>query len=111
MGNITQYSYTLPDGSNAGGVGALFDPTETRYPTFTQSQRYDPLERPTSQTLLNPNSLQTVTAWLEPSLAQAEPETHYQFERLGYFVTDKKDHSASHPVFNRVTGLKDSWGK
>ena len=62
-------------------------------------------------TVLNPNSLQTVTAWLEPSLAQAEPETHYQFERLGYFVTDKKDHSASHPVFNRVTGLKDSWGK
>ena len=59
LGNITQYSYALPNGSNAGGVGALFDPTETRYPTFTQQQRYDSLERPTSQTLLNPNSLGT----------------------------------------------------
>jgi glutaminyl-tRNA synthetase len=62
---------------------------------------------------LNPNSLQTVNAYVEPSLAQAKPDDKFQFERYGYFVADRVDHVASggKPVFNRVTGLKDSWGK
>jgi glutaminyl-tRNA synthetase len=34
-----------------------------------------------------------------------------QFERHGYFVTDRIDHQAQAPVFNRVTGLKDTWTK
>jgi glutaminyl-tRNA synthetase len=60
---------------------------------------------------LNPDSLKTVTAYVEPSLAQCAPDDKFQFERHGYFVADRKDHSAGKPVFNRVTGLKDSWGK
>ena len=60
---------------------------------------------------LNPNSLKVVTAYVEPSLAAAKPDEKFQFERFGYFVADRKDHTASNPVFNRVTGLKDSWGK
>lgn len=60
---------------------------------------------------LNPNSLKVVTAYVEPSLAQARPDDKFQFERHGYFVADRKDHVAGKPVFNRVTGLKDSWGK
>ena len=60
---------------------------------------------------LNPNSLQTITAYVEPSLAQAKPDDKFQFERHGYFVADRVDHSAGKTVFNRVTGLKDSWGK
>jgi len=49
---------------------------------------------------------------VEPSLAQAQPEQKFQFERFGYFVADRLDHVAgTKPVFNRVTGLKDSWGK
>jgi glutaminyl-tRNA synthetase len=61
---------------------------------------------------LNPESLQTVNAYVEPSLAQAKPNDKFQFERYGYFVADRVDHVAgSMPVFNRVTGLKDSWGK
>ncbi|QKO22407.1 glutamine--tRNA ligase [Rhodoferax sp. BAB1] len=60
---------------------------------------------------LNPDSLKTVTAYVEPSLAQAAADDKFQFERHGYFVADRKDHQAGMPVFNRVTGLKDSWGK
>ena len=61
--------------------------------------------------VLNPNSLKTVQAWVEPSAAQANAEQHFQFERLGYFVTDRLEHQAGQPVFNRITGMKDSWGK
>jgi len=60
---------------------------------------------------LNPNSLKVVTAYVEPSLASALPDQKFQFERHGYFVADRVDHAAGKPVFNRVTGLKDSWGK
>jgi glutaminyl-tRNA synthetase len=61
---------------------------------------------------LNPNSLNIVTAYVEPSLANALPDQTFQFERFGYFVADRVDHvQGTKPVFNRVTGLKDSWGK
>ena len=60
---------------------------------------------------LNPNSLKVVTAYVEPSLAAAKPDEKFQFERFGYFVADRVDHAAGRPVFNRVAGLKDSWGK
>src|SRR5574343_2006378 len=59
---------------------------------------------------LNPNSLKVVTAYVEPSLAQAQPDQKFQFERIGYFVADRKDHVAgTKPVFNLAVGLKDSW--
>jgi len=61
---------------------------------------------------LNPESLKVVTAYVEPSLAVAQPDEKFQFERLGYFVADRLDHGVGgKPVFNRVTGLKDSWSK
>lgn len=60
---------------------------------------------------LNPNSLSVVTAYVEPSLASATAGQRFQFERHGYFVTDLADHSAGKAVFNRVTGMKDSWAK
>ena len=60
---------------------------------------------------LNPASLVTVDAALvEPAAAAAAPETRFQFERLGYFVTDRHDHDPAAPVFNEVIGLRDSWG-
>ncbi|NIA54767.1 glutamine--tRNA ligase/YqeY domain fusion protein [Massilia sp. TW-1] len=61
--------------------------------------------------VLNPNALETVTAYLEPGLAQAAPDQRFQFERHGYFVADRVDSAPDKPVFNRVTTLKDSWGK
>ena len=61
---------------------------------------------------LNPDSLKVVTAYVEPSLAAAKPDQKFQFERHGYFVADRADHGVGGKVvFNRVTGLKDSWGK
>ena len=61
---------------------------------------------------LNPDSLKVVTAYVEPSLAAAKPDQKFQFERHGYFVADRADHGVGgRVVFNRVTGLKDSWGR
>ncbi len=60
---------------------------------------------------LNPDSLKVVTGYVEPSLANAEPDQKFQFERHGYFVADRQDHVKGQPVFNRAVGLKDSWGK
>ncbi|ENV48346.1 glutamine-tRNA ligase [Acinetobacter brisouii CIP 110357] len=58
---------------------------------------------------LNPNSLTVLQAVIEPALAQANPEDRFQFEREGYFVADRYDHSAEKPVFNRILDLKDSF--
>ena len=60
---------------------------------------------------LNPNSLKTVQAVVEPALARALPDDKFQFERHGYFVADRVDHRAEQPVFNLAVSLKDSWGK
>lgn len=61
--------------------------------------------------VLNPNSKKVVTGYLEPSLANAKPDDKFQFERHGYFVADRKDHSAGKAVINKIVGLKDSWGR
>jgi glutaminyl-tRNA synthetase len=60
---------------------------------------------------LNPASRAVVQAWLEPSTAALGHDVRVQFERHGYFVPDRVDHRADAPVFNRITGLKDSRGK
>ena len=61
---------------------------------------------------LNPDSLHTLQdVRIEAGLARLAPEERVQFERQGYFVTDRYDHSAEHPVFNKIVGLKDSWAK
>jgi glutaminyl-tRNA synthetase len=60
---------------------------------------------------LNPQSRQVMAAFVEPSLAAVEAGHHVQFERHGWFVSDRVDHAPGRPVFNRVTGLKDTRGK
>ena len=62
-------------------------------------------------TAINPHSIRTVTAYLEPGTAAARAEDRLQFERHGYFVADRHDHRAGAMVFNRTTTLKDGWGK
>lgn len=60
---------------------------------------------------LNPDSLAIHhKAAIEPTLANVEPGLHFQFFRIGYFVTDP-DTRPGYPVFNKVVSLKDSWGK
>jgi len=60
---------------------------------------------------LNPESLTTVNAKLEPSLADLAMGEAVQFERLGYFCADAVDHSSAAPVLNRIITLRDSWAK
>jgi glutaminyl-tRNA synthetase len=61
--------------------------------------------------VLNPDSLETVEAMLEPSLADLGLGEAVQFERLGYFCLDSADDSPATRVFNRVVTLRDSWAK
>lgn len=59
---------------------------------------------------VNPDSLNVVSdALIEPSIALVAPETVLQFEREGYFVADRYDHSEAAPVFNMTIGLRDTW--
>ena len=58
---------------------------------------------------INPNSLTIQYGWVEMSLVNAKPEQSFQFEREGYFVADRYDHTTDNPVFNLTIGLKDTW--
>lgn len=59
---------------------------------------------------INEDSLSVIEdAWIEPSLINAAPEQIFQFEREGYFVADKVEHSEVTPVFNKTIGLRDTW--
>ncbi len=60
---------------------------------------------------INPNSVTTITAVIEPALATLPPGTRVQFERNGYFCIDEKDSKPGEPVFNRIVTLRDSWAK
>ena len=62
------------------------------------------------KSVLNPHSLEVITAKLELSLKNAKPELRYQFERLAYFALDK-DSTPGKLVFNRTITLKDTWAK
>jgi glutaminyl-tRNA synthetase len=62
------------------------------------------------KSVLNPHSLEVVTAKCEPSLKDAKPELRYQFERLAYFALDK-DSTPGKLVLNRTITLKDAWTK
>ena len=71
----------------------------------------EPAAEPDFLKVVNPKSLEIVTARLEPSLASAALEDRFQFERLGYFALDPKDSTPGKPVFNRSISLKDTWAK
>ena len=59
---------------------------------------------------INPNSLESITGYLEPSFADAKAGERFQFQRLGYFCIDP-DSTAKKLVFNRTVGLRDTWAK
>ena len=60
---------------------------------------------------LTPDSKTVLSSYVEPAAAAAARDDKFQFERNGYFVADREDHTAEKPVFNLAVGLKDSWGK
>lgn len=59
---------------------------------------------------INPNSLQVIKGFLEPSLKNIQPGERVQFQRLGYFCVDP-DTTKRKVVFNRTVGLRDTWAK
>ena len=58
---------------------------------------------------LNPNSLTTVTAYVEPELMKAKGYDSFQFVRNGFFCADIHDSKEGQPVFNRIVSLKSSF--
>ncbi|MBW2100735.1 MAG: glutamine--tRNA ligase/YqeY domain fusion protein [Deltaproteobacteria bacterium] len=79
---------------------------------FVKENPGDEKEGNDFRTSLNPNSLETLTTCrVEPSLADAAPESRYQFERIGYFCVDSVDSSHESLVFNRTVTLRDTWAK
>ena len=59
---------------------------------------------------INPNSLEIITGYLEPSMKEAKAGERFQFQRLGYFCVDP-DTTADKLVFNKTVGLRDTWAK
>ncbi|MCP4600164.1 MAG: glutamine--tRNA ligase/YqeY domain fusion protein [Proteobacteria bacterium] len=81
-------------------------------PLFTSANPDDEKDGPDFKEHLNPDSLQTLfSCRVEPGLADAQPGSICQFERLGYFCVDTKDSSPGAPVFNRTVTLRDAWAK
>ncbi|PNV83507.1 MAG: glutamine--tRNA ligase [Sulfurimonas sp.] len=69
-------------------------------------------ENPQSIEDLNPDSLKIIkNALIEPAVITEKPDVRFQFEREGYFYADPIDYTDANPVFNKIVGLKDSWGK
>jgi glutaminyl-tRNA synthetase len=61
---------------------------------------------------INPDSLKVIeNALIEPAVINERPDERFQFEREGYFYADPIDYSDETPVFNKIVGLKDSYGK
>lgn len=72
----------------------------------------DPNQEEDFMAFLNPNSLEVVKrARVEPSLKDARPGDHFQFERIGYFNLDPVEGGRGRLVFNRTVPLRDTWGK
>jgi glutaminyl-tRNA synthetase len=78
---------------------------------FEKADPDNPRDEADFKTYINPNSLITLeNCRVEPALADAEPGSRYQFERLGYFCVDP-DSSSERLVFNRTVTLRDTWAK
>lgn len=87
-------------------------PVEVRlYEQLFVEKEPDNVEGHDFKEFINPNSLQIITAYVEPIIKTAKAEDRFQFERVGYFVADRYDFRPDKPVFNKTVGLKDTWKK
>jgi len=78
---------------------------------FTTADPDDTSDGKTYADHINGSAKRVVQAWIEPAAAAAQREHGLQFERLGYFVADLRDHADAKPVFNRTVTLRDSYAK
>ena len=101
------------DGVKAKGVIHWVDATTGMSAEIRSYDRLfnveDPSKADNMDDVINPTSLVVGQAIVEASLASADPEDRFQFEREGYFVADRFDHAGEKLVFNRVIGLRDTW--
>ena len=109
---------TTPDGRKVRGTihwvsaAHALNATVRLYDRLFSDPDPRPGETDDDRSLLNPDSLRTVTdCKVEPGLADAEPGVNYQFERLGYFCVDAVETQPNGPVFNRTIALRDTWAK
>jgi len=121
-GNITEIKaeYYPDSKSGAKDTSGIKVKSAIQWVSAAEAKRveirlYDRLyknEAPQGVEDLNPNSLQIIkNAFIEPAVITEKPDERFQFERQGYFYADPVDYSDENPVFNKIVGLKDSWGK
>lgn len=120
-GNITEikakYYPDSKSGSDTSGikVKSAIQWVSAKQAIKSEVRVYDRLyanEAPESLEDLNPNSLTIIKeALVEPAVVTEKPDERFQFERQGYFYADPIDYTDEKPVFNKIVGLKDSWGK
>ncbi len=124
-GNVTELRCTYdpatrggdaPDGRKVKGTlhwvsaGQAYDAEVRLYSHLFTAE--NPNEGPDFTEHLNPDSVEVLAGCkLEPGLREAEPESRYQFERIGYFSVDSRDSAPGRPVFNRIVTLRDTWAK
>jgi len=124
---IVELRCTLDPDTRPGGPGAerkvkgTIHWVSARHAVATEVRLYDRLfnvpdpdddsDGRTYRDHLNPDSRRVVRGWLEPAAVDVAPETRFQFERLGFFVADRHDHSPGRPVFNRTVTLRDTWAR
>ncbi|MBF2707265.1 glutamine--tRNA ligase/YqeY domain fusion protein [Flavobacterium soyangense] len=124
-GNITEIHVTYYEDSRSGSgseasqkkVAGTLHWVSIKHAIEAEVRLYDRLfidESPDSHKeknfldFMNPNSLQIVKGFVEPSLSDVKSDEKFQFQRLGYFNVDKNS-TASKLVFNKTVGLKDAW--
>jgi glutaminyl-tRNA synthetase len=124
-GNITEVYCTYDEATRSGGpeanrkVKGTLHWVSARHAVEAEVRLYDRLfndpdpaghkdKKPVD--FLNSDSLKVITGYVEPSLKEAKPLDHFQFQRLGYFNVDP-DTTADKLVFNRTVTLRDNWSK
>lgn len=120
-GNIVEikaeYHSDSKSGSDSSGikVKSAIQWVSAKEAKTVEVRLYDRLfkdESPEGLEDINPDSLKVIkNALVEPAVITDKPDVRFQFERQGYFYADPIDYTDEKPVFNKIVGLKDSWGK
>ncbi|MGP5209260.1 glutamine--tRNA ligase/YqeY domain fusion protein [Psychrobacter alimentarius] len=120
-GNVVELKATIdpatlgnnPEGRKVKGVIHWVSASQGVPATVRMYEQLFSAEDPSSVSdlhqALNPNSLTELQTVVEPSLANADAGTRFQFEREGYFISDAVEHTSDKPVFNQIVSLRDSY--
>lgn len=126
-GNITEIHCTYDPKSKSGSgteeskrkVKGTLHWVSAKHALETEIRLYDRLfsvENPDGDKekdfmeFINPESLEVITGYVEPSLKSVGIQDKFQFQRIGYFCVDKESEPGK-PIFNRTVTLRDSWAK